>query len=645
MSPDELSQILDAHGRWVRSEHKEGERANLKEADLQGADLEGTDLRGANLRKANLQGAQLWKANLEEANLYKAQMQKAELSHACLRGAVLMKANLQDSSLDHVELREADLTGADLTGANLSNVQGLEKAKLNDINLTNTTGLLGNEFAGADITGAKLPEDLAKFDGLNYVEATSRQARSVFLAVVGGCVYAWLTIATTTDAELLVNTASTPLPIIQTTVPIAGFYWAAPLILLGLYLYLHLYLQGLWEALARLPAIFPDGSTVDERSYPWLLMSLARAHVPLLKLLKRDQSSLWWMRVGLSLVVTWGLVPFTLFLLWVRYLPRHESVGIIVLIASFLVATWSGIFFYRLMRATLRRTALNYTRRFPTFEVLAMSIGVLVTAPISYATIASGTRLEFLGYGLYANLTKEEIGRARLEATDLRFAEMMMTKLGEADLAGTNLEGANLQEANLKGAFLKGSQLKGAILKRADLTGANLKWADLSNANFGGADLEGASLKGANLQGAGLADAKLMKTNLKGVNLKEASLHKANLTGAKLDGANLEGADLREAKLSDASFGTDYDWSKYPQETAPPEARTQAVNMRDVDLAGAQLQRVDLSKVQNLTQHQLEEACGDRKTKLPEYIRDFELDPCPAELGLVLNEIGQFAQE
>ncbi len=93
-----------------------------------------------------------------------------------------------------------------------------------------------------------------------------------------GCAYAWLTIATTTDARLLTNSASSPLPIIGTDIPIAWFYWAAPVLLLGLYSYFHLYLQRLWEGLSELPAVFPDGKALHKNAYPWLLNGLVRAH-------------------------------------------------------------------------------------------------------------------------------------------------------------------------------------------------------------------------------------------------------------------------------------------------------------------------------------------------------------------------------
>ena len=59
MNPDELKDILTAHGEWVREYYYEGNgsysdsrRADLSRADLSGADLSDADLRGAVLRDA-----------------------------------------------------------------------------------------------------------------------------------------------------------------------------------------------------------------------------------------------------------------------------------------------------------------------------------------------------------------------------------------------------------------------------------------------------------------------------------------------------------------------------------------------------------------------------------------------------------------
>ncbi len=78
VSPEDLVKILAAHRKWVESEGKEGEGANLSVANLQGADLRGANLQNALLIRANLQKAILYGANLQEANLQEAKLSGAE---------------------------------------------------------------------------------------------------------------------------------------------------------------------------------------------------------------------------------------------------------------------------------------------------------------------------------------------------------------------------------------------------------------------------------------------------------------------------------------------------------------------------------------------------------------------------------------
>ncbi len=67
--PPDVQKILDAHQQWVKTEGKEGQKADLRGADLQGLDLFGVNLKGANLAGANLTGANLWGTYLAEAHL------------------------------------------------------------------------------------------------------------------------------------------------------------------------------------------------------------------------------------------------------------------------------------------------------------------------------------------------------------------------------------------------------------------------------------------------------------------------------------------------------------------------------------------------------------------------------------------------
>ena len=95
-------------------------------------------------------------------------------------------------------------------------------------------------------------------------------------------------------------------------------------------------------------------------------------------------------------------------------------------------------------------------------------------------------------------------------------------------------------------------------LNAANLSGAYMIIANLAEATLWGADLSGAFLQGSNLSGA--------------------NFFAGNLSGAYLQGANLAGASLS-----------------------------------DVDLSGA-----NLSSSRYLNQYQLDQACGNDKTRLPE---------------------------
>jgi Pentapeptide repeats (8 copies) len=111
MTPGQLAEILNAHGKWLRGEVN-GLRANLRSADLSSADLSLANLSSANLSLANLSSANLRSANLRSANLRSADLRSANLSSANLSLANLSSANLRSADLSSADLRSADLRSA-----------------------------------------------------------------------------------------------------------------------------------------------------------------------------------------------------------------------------------------------------------------------------------------------------------------------------------------------------------------------------------------------------------------------------------------------------------------------------------------------------------------------------------------------------
>jgi len=652
VSVEELQKILKEHTKWLDSGGEEGTRADLSRANLQGANLQKANLKEANLQEANLQGADLWyanlqeaflrRANLQDANLQGADLQEATLWDANLQGAKLKEAKLQGANLQDANLQGARLWQADLQGANLqeANLQGadlyeakLQEADLQDANLTDARGLLGKQLAGANVSGAKLPEDIHEFEGLKTLEEASRNARKIFQVMLIACAYSLLTIFSTKDAALLTNSSSSPLPIIQTGVPIAGFFVVAPIILFAAYLYFHIYLQRLWEGLADLPAIFPDGRPLDKRAYPWLLNGLVRSHF---KLLRSERPPLSRLQAFVSILLAWCTVPAMLFLFWGRYLPRHHWWGTGSNIALLAASIGFGIFSYRLTRRTLRgedwgqlpdwkqawkdvriysgAAALGSVVIFFVISLAAISgVGLSVVANLRDAEVSikpqnwTGQKekeKEEIALVKGAQLKDADLRRANAHGAFLVNADLREAKLQNTDLSNADLRGADLQGANLPGAKLQGAKLQKAKLWGANLQGAYLKWAKLQGASLRGAKLQGAVLQGANLKGAYLGGANLQEANLKWANLKGAKLWRAKLQEANLQKADLRGAILQKAYLKEA-------------------------NLREANLKGA-----DLRRVENLTVSQLKAA---RNWDLAFYDDDF-LKKHGKELGLPQSE-------
>ena len=110
-------------------------------------------------------------------------------------------------------------------------------------------------------------------------------------------------------------------------------------------------------------------------------------------------------------------------------------------------------------------------------------------------------------------------------------------------------------------------------------------------------DVREARLRFANLTGARLSDAYLQLANLRGTNQTGANLIVANLRFADLTGADMRDANLTGADLSGVDFSL--------------------ANLSVANLSGADLSGANLTGAKNLTQEQLDKACGNADTKPP----------------------------
>ena len=576
----DLAEILDQHKQWVESGGESGVKADLCGVNLAKADLTGVNLQGAHLHRTNLAGA--------------------DLSMANLRGASLVRTNLQSANLLGTELRGANLMGANAYGAE---------------------GLWFGRLGGTNLFDAVLPESISAVDSSKAIADATKVARWFYFLTMGVSFVCCLLIAFTTDVRLLLNASALPIPRLGNVLPMTGLYLGGPLVLLALSLRFHFLLLRLWGSMAALPAVFPDGQTL-EKDGPWYLMGLVRRHFRWQGETRSTQTAI---ETVLSTILAYWIVPVALFFFWLRYLTRQDFRGTLlhVLLITLSVATATCLPF--IVSRVLRPGDLRLPRSKNVLRLvlrtlraalavgcilLLFSIGVNRGLPYdrsigseqSPRDVRRWAALVFqsVGYRPYADLTEatlstpprgawteeslEEVSGARLNQMSLRFARGYRAFLVNARLWRANLEGAYLSEADLRGANLRDTLLRSTVLDRVQATHAVLVSTNASGANFSAADLRFADLSYGTLENATLSNAKLSGASLYAVNLKNAQLLRTDLSrtdlrDSKFEHAVLSFANLQEADLSSAKLG----------ETNLTGARLKGTILLDTDLKKADL--------------------------------------------------------
>ena len=539
--------------------------ADLESANLQHCYLKNTDLTGANLKGADLTGAILIAATFSESNLAQASFSRANLENADVNGcdctgvdfegALLIGTDFSDSVLTEADLsrtrasgadftqaamKRADLTSGDFSGADFTDAD-LEEAVLSSADLkgahllqanlfeadlikTDLTGAvtLGMNVGGANLTNAALPDAVAEFSSIGIIEESSKIIRTLFLTMLSAFAYSALTIASTTDAQLLTDSTSFPLPIIQTPVSIQQFYLVAPFGIAGLFLYFLLYLQRHYRLIAKLPAIFPDGTPFDERLYPWMFNTWLRGFYRKLEPQEKISDSCSMLFVAF---LGWTTVTFLLLFVFLRNLVVQDfNLSLFHFGAMASVALLSCWFSHQLFNRIFR-LKMGWGGKLLNFGLpLAMVAGGgAVLAHFGYSTGPSADPASFSSF-YAADFIKQDVSY-RPDNWDPK-----------APLQG--VKGASLDRARLMGVKGVSAFLVKAKLEYADLRGASFDLADFRGARLIGTKMDYGNFVESNFEGADLSYARLVGANLKG----------AMMSNARLNGADIQFADLTQTQ-------------------------------------------------------------------------------------------------
>lgn len=357
------------------------------------------------------------------------------------------------------------------------------------------------------------PLEDATTDTLEYAhEKCSETVRKVMFALLGFSLFSLLTALGTPDVALINAAGSTiKIPFADVPITFSAFLVVAPLLLIVLLIYLHIFIGylirleiGLDNDSKKIPALF----TLDE-PVPNLLAGFI----------------FYWLVPLVLLVTTW------------KALARLEW-GIPIALVTLMVT--AALAWVRIRRCRSRRRILLNLMPWGVFLASVLSAGT-----IAYGLTFSTAILDPLHRRL--DLFRADLQGLWLVEVDLRQADLRFANLEGASLLGADLSHANLGGANLKSADLRNTKLIQAVLERADLTdadllsaeltGANLKWAQLTRCMLARVNADSADLSWAVLTDAHMQGASLWNTDLIGADLKNAFLTDAELSGADLSGA------------------------------------------------------------------------------------------------------------
>ncbi|GAA0754100.1 pentapeptide repeat-containing protein [Ideonella azotifigens] len=566
-----------------------------------------------------------------------------------LVGANMMGANLQMAILSGAEVRRASLDDADFTGALLDDAV-LYDSSLRKAKLANSKGLTGRALAGTDLTGATLPEQLDQFPLVSTATDIAAQTQKLALLIVAACFYCWLTVGSTSDASLVLNSGTAKLPAVGVDIATTTFFLVAPGLLLSLHVYLHLHLQRLWECLAWLPARFPDGQRLDRRAFSWLLADVIRSETPQLR-----KSEVAFDRSGQSLskLLIWWLVPLTIAVLLQRSLPS-QHVGLLT--SQTAILSFAAVFTWhcrRLMRRTLRRRTEVGTESWRSLRGILASFGVTVFlttgmlwwGSLAFSTLeASRPYIEYSGPEGYmyasrrGSSSKASPGLpAKIASYSLAFSQSRLN----ADLSGSNL---TVLPDKWSGEEPKDfTRIVGQSLTNRYLLGLNLKNSTLIKADFSGSDLAGSDFSGADLR---MMKFGVATENVEGwgviLGAREIALgyrRREAITFGGIINANFSNADLRFASLWPFSLSgseflrADLRYASISSQRGPNSfvgADLRNASLSGTDWArtlfyGARLEGTDLSGVQDLNPKSIAFVVVDSRTRLPKGIEPFEL--------------------
>lgn len=209
-------------------------------------------------------------------------------------------ADFSNSAFEDAELSDLDFAQSNL------NQTTFYWSNLSGANLRSSTGVWAGAFRGADLAGATLPQDISFVSIIDRIQAAVSLARPAYLTNLVTCAAVILSVLVTSNASTIM------LPLFGIPVDTVSFaiYGLSQSAIISVYV--GIYLVRIWEGVAELPVIHPNGLATPDLVSPWTVIAPMRLHLRVTAPHKhlRLPSGYGWQYL-LSVLSHWLLTPIT----------------------------------------------------------------------------------------------------------------------------------------------------------------------------------------------------------------------------------------------------------------------------------------------------------------------------------------------
>lgn len=450
------------------------------------------------------------------------------------------------------------------------------------------------------------------------INESSQHVRNVFVVFILFSIYLSTIISSTTDKHLLLITPIT-LPILQTELPIVGFYKTIPWLYAILHLHIILQLYFLSRKLHHFNKAVESISSDSNHhkihdflfSFPFnhALSSVESAHI------RRNFSLLltWLVVIVMPLtILTWAMLGF------LPYQDIHITHGHRIVILLDLIILWILIpaivtpsnqmaaWWFRPMYYAAILLGKPVVRQ----RLKARGSFFLIACTITWFLVFTSALIpnepieDFLIAHTPEKWTTKDNSLFLTEAyftngpfyRSLNLNEETLIKEGSIDKSTKHiLVNGNNTERQAAVNTISGLNLKDRYLRHADFSNSLMPSVDLRGAKLDGANFKGAILVGSKLNNYKDKKDENHQTSAINANFESAILHNSNFKLASLDKANFSFAKLRNSNLYDASLNSTNLSDMTIHESVLSFASLRGANLDSATIIGSSMIGADLT--------------------------------------------------